>query len=191
MSVADQGCYLTIPGWSGSGVEHWQSHWERELPGVTRVEMPNWVEPRRTDWLATLERAIRASRTAPVLIAHSLGCLAVAHWAQVSDLPVRGALLVAPPDVDRDECPAVLREFAPVPRARLRFPSHVVTSDDDRHATVARVTQFATEWGSRLTVLPRAGHINTDSGHGPWPEGRLLLEQLHANAHDRPANASC
>lgn len=176
--------YLTVPGWAGSGPAHWQSHWERELDGTARVEMPRWFEPRRAEWLEALERAVAATSTPPVLIAHSLGCLAVAHWAAGSRLPVRGALLVAPADLDRAECPEFLREFAPVPRARLPFPSHVVASDSDRHSTLARSVQIANAWGSTLTVLEGAGHINVDSGHGPWPEGRALL--AHFSDDERP-----
>lgn len=167
--------YLIIPGWAGSGPDHWQSHWERDLENATRVEMPNWLEPRRADWLGTLDRAVRSAPEPPILIAHSLGCIVVAQWATLSTLPVRGALLVAPADVDRDRCPPYLLEFAPVPRARLRFRSHVVASDDDPYSSVARVKQIASDWGSTLTVLDGAGHINSESGYGRWPEGRTLL----------------
>jgi len=107
--------YLIIPGWAGSGPDHWQSLWERDLAGATRVEMPDWHAPKRGDWVETLDRAVRAQAEPPILIAHSLGCLAVAHWAMRSTHPVRAALLVAPADVERAACPPVLRGFAPVP----------------------------------------------------------------------------
>ena len=104
--------YLIIPGWAGSGPDHWQSHWERDLANASRVEMPDWLEPHRADWLGTLDRAVRSSKQPPILVAHSLGCIAVAHWAAVSTHRVRGAVLVAPADLDREECPAYLHEFA-------------------------------------------------------------------------------
>lgn len=184
--------YLTIPGWAGSGADHWQSHWERTLPDVSRVEMPNWFEPRRADWVAAIDHAVRASDKPVVLIAHSLGCIAVAHWAATASRLVRGALLVAPADLDRDECPEFLREFAPLPRARLRFRSRVVASDNDRHASLARAAQIAAGWGSTLTVLANAGHINVDSGFGPWPEGRALLRPFedHDDEIEPPARRS-
>lgn len=177
--------YLFIPGWGGSGPDHWQSHWERELPDATRVEMPDWDAPRRADWIRTLDHAIRASTEPPVLIAHSLGCVAVAWWAGVSPCPVRGALLVAPADLDREDSPPPLREFRPLPRAPLPFSSHVVASDDDPYASLARVRQIAQDWGSTLTVLAGAGHINTASGYGPWSEGRLLLDALRGEDRGR------
>jgi uncharacterized protein len=172
--------FLIIPGWAGSGPEHWQSHWERELDDARRVEMPDWFAPRRAGWVATLDVAIRAAPTPPILIAHSLGCLAVAHWAAAADAArlVSGALLVAPADLDRAGCPALLLDFAPVPRARLPFPARLVASDDDPHATLDRAQRIAADWGASLTVLRGAGHINSDAGFGRWREGRELLADL-------------
>lgn len=170
--------YLIVPGWAGSGPDHWQSHWARELATVSRVEMPDWFNPKRTDWVSTLDQAIRSAPEPPVLIAHSLGCIAVVHWAQLATGRVRGAFLVAPPDLDRKGCPAHLREFAPVPRATLRFPSRVVASDNDSYGALPKVIELAFAWGSEVTVLEAAGHINVDAGYGAWPDGRALLEAL-------------
>lgn len=170
--------YLIIPGWSGSGPRHWQTLWERDLPGAVRVEMPDWQSPRRADWIAALDGAIAASREAPVLVAHSLGCLAVAHWAAVATRGVRGALLVAPPDLERKGCPEALRDFAPVPRAPLPFPSRVVASDNDPFSELSRGIQLAFDWGSEVTVLEAAGHINSDSGLGHWRDGHALLHDF-------------
>jgi predicted alpha/beta hydrolase family esterase len=167
--------YLIIPGWSNSGPAHWQSHWERELDGVARVEMSDWLEPRRRDWVTTLDLAVRNGGEAPILIAHSLGCIAIAHWAATHDAPIRGALLVAPADVERAHAPEHLRDFAPIPRLPLRFPSRVVASDNDPYATLGWARQISDVWGSELTVLEGAGHINTQSGFGPWREGYSLL----------------
>lgn len=170
--------YLIVPGWSGSGPQHWQTHWERELPNASRVEMPDWLAPRRADWVRTLDRTIAAEREAPILIAHSLGCIAVAHWAASGTSRIRGALLVAPPDLDRKRCPELLRDFAPVPHERLPFRSRVVASDNDPYAELSWAIQTAFDWGSEVTVLESAGHINSDSNLGRWTEGRPLLRDF-------------
>jgi len=175
--------YLTIPGWSGSGPGHWQSHWEHDLANASRVEMPDWFQPRRADWVAAIDAAVLAAPEPPILIAHSLGCHAVAHWAERSTQRVRGALLVAPPDLERKACPPALRDFAPVSRAKLRFASRVVASDNDPYGALPAVIQMAFDWGSEVTVLESAGHINSDSGFGRWPEGRgWLIGFLDARA---------
>ena len=118
--------YLILPGWQGSPDEHWQSHWQRTLPNASRVEQADWDLPERQDWVTALERAIDAERTPVILIAHSLGCVTVAHWARQADPDVlrrvRGALLVAPADVERPGCPEPLRGFAPFPRHRCPSP---------------------------------------------------------------------
>ncbi len=72
--------------------------------------------------------------------------------------------------------------FDPVPRVRLPFPSIVVASDRDPYVSSDRAREYAAAWGSRLVMLPDAGHINVASGHGPWPEGFELLVRLRRTA---------
>ena len=174
-----------VPGWGGSGPDHWQTRWQARTRGARRVEMPDWLAPDRTAWIAALERTVRAvgatHQRPPLLIAHSLGCVAVAAWAAQHRHPIAGALLVAPADLDRPTANPALRGFAPTPWGRLPFPSLVVVSDNDPHVSVDRARAFAAAWGSALELVPGAGHINVASGHGDWPEGLVLLRQLAAD----------
>ncbi|WP_342246265.1 RBBP9/YdeN family alpha/beta hydrolase [Pseudomonas sp. OTU5201] len=176
--------YLILPGWQGSPDEHWQSHWQRSLPNASRVEQADWNNPDRASWVAALERAIDAERTPAILIAHSLGCVTVAHWAAQSDPDVlrrvRGALLVAPADVQRPGCPDALKGFAPIPRDLLPFPSLLVGSDSDHAASPARALEMARDWGSEAAILTGAGHINVKSGHHRWEQGFAHLYRLQA-----------
>ncbi len=170
--------YIILPGWGGSGPAHWQSRWASELPGATRVEVDDWFRPTREDWIGSIDRVIAAAPTPPYVVAHSLGCVALAYWAQSATRPLGGALLVAPPDLDDPKASAHLKVFAPLPRARLPFPSHVVASDNDPYATVACARALAASWGSELTVVRRAGHINAASELGDWARGRAVLQRL-------------
>ena len=170
---------LILPGYADSGPDHWQSHWERADPACRRVVQDDWLQPRLEDWLAVLDRHVRDCASPPVLAAHSLACALVAHWAARASAPARGALLVAPADVDSPvHTPDEVRSFSPIPLAPLPFPSIVVASTDDTFVTVERATALARAWGSRLVTLPGAGHINADAGFGPWPEGKELLAEL-------------
>jgi predicted alpha/beta hydrolase family esterase len=173
---------LILPGYADSGPEHWQSHWERADPACRRVVQDDWLQPRLGDWLATLDRYVRDCPAPPVLVAHSLACALVAHWAARASAPAKGALLVAPADVDSPHIPDEVRSFSPMPLARLPFASIVVASADDHFVSLERATAFAAAWGSRLVTLPGAGHINADAGFGPWPEGRRLLADLVGSA---------
>ena len=176
--------YLIVPGWQGSSAEHWQSHWQRVLPSASRVEQQDWLSPLRQDWVAALQAAIEAAPAPVILIGHSLGCVTIAHWAAEADARslsrVRGALLVAPADVERADCPAPLRNFAPLMTRHLPFASLLVGSSNDAAATPGRAQWLAQCWGSELAILPGAGHINVKSGHRTWEQGFAWLYRLQA-----------
>ena len=107
------------------------------------------------------------------------GHLGAPQARKTASAPVKGALLVAPADVDsRAHTPDEVRSFRPMPLARLPFPSIVVASTDDPFVTPARAAAFAQAWGSRLVTLTNAAHVNADAGFGPWLEGRKLLADL-------------
>jgi uncharacterized protein len=169
---------LILPGYGNSGPQHWQSHWERLFPEALRVQQRDWEQPSPGAWVAALEAAIAECTEPPVLVAHSLGVLTVVHWAARHVRPVRGALLVAPPDLACPSVPEVCRTFSPVPRQRLPFRSILVASRDDPYASFETAEVMARDWGSRLEDVGLSGHINSDSGLGDWPRGQALLREL-------------
>lgn len=177
--------YLILPGWQGSPPEHWQSHWQHSLPNSARVEQADWLYPICGDWVAELDRAVSADPRPAILIAHSLGCITVAHWARQASSQqlrrVRGALLVAPADVERPGCPEALQNFAPIPRSPLPFPSLLVGSDNDAAASALRALELARDWGSDVAILSGAGHINVKSGHHQWEQGFGYLYRLQGH----------
>jgi uncharacterized protein len=170
---------LILPGLGSSGPGHWQSLWE-QAHGYQRVEQENWDQPKLADWLSNLERAVREAERDVVLVAHSLACSLVAHFAKTSPLAarVRGAFLVSPADVDSRRCtPEEVRCFSPIPLDPLPFPARVVTSSDDPFVDRERAELFAKRWGAEFIDIGRVGHINASSGIGAWPEGH---EQFRA-----------
>ncbi|MEA9978009.1 alpha/beta hydrolase [Pseudomonas sp. 10B1] len=174
--------YLIVPGWQGSPDDHWQTHWQHSLPNSARVEQADWLKPRLEDWVDELQCAITADSTPVILIAHSLGCITVAHWAALASRQslqqVRGALLVAPADVERPTCAPALRNFAPIPTQLLPFPTQVVTSNNDSAVSTERALTLALNWGAEVGVLSGAGHINVKSGHRRWEQGFAYLYRL-------------
>jgi predicted alpha/beta hydrolase family esterase len=166
---------LTVAGLWNSGPDHWQTHWER-AHGWQRVQQRDWDHPDRDEWVATLDRAVRECVTQPILAAHSLGCALVAEWsAQTGGRGIAGAFLVAPSDVEAPDYPIEGRSFSRMALSSLPFPSLLVASTNDEYVTVARAREFADAWGSRLVFIGDAGHINSASGHGRWPEGEAML----------------
>ncbi|MGC4000949.1 MAG: alpha/beta hydrolase [Anaeromyxobacter sp.] len=169
---------LILPGLGGSGPQHWQSRWQARHPEFVRVEQASWAEPRLEEWAQALEREVRRHQRV-VLVAHSLACQLVAHWARAGSVGrVASALLVAPADVERPGASAEVRSFAPLARERLPFRTWIVASSDDPHATVARSLVMAEAWGARLIEAGPLGHINTASGHGEWPDGEAFLAAI-------------
>ena len=173
---------LILPGLSSSGPEHWQTLWEQSDPTCRRVEQAEWETPRCADWVSTLDDAVARSEEPVALVAHSSSCALVAHWARDASAKnlakVRGALLVAPSDPEGPSFPEGPTGFAPIPMARLPFPSIVVASRDDPYITMERAREYAAAWGSEFVDLGEAGHINAASGLGSWAVGYGLLQRL-------------
>ncbi|MBC9032701.1 alpha/beta hydrolase [Sphingomonas sp. JC676] len=180
---------LTVPGLGGSGPSHWQTLWEQSRPDTHRVELGMWDTPHRNAWVTKLDQAIRQAQAPVVLAAHSLGCLAVAWWAELAGQPfgwpVAGALLVAPADVDRSSAPSELSAFRPAPSKLLPFPSILVSSSDDPWIAPERARGLANTWGSFFIDAGPQGHLNAASGIGWWEEGQILLDRVLDAASDR------
>ena len=174
---------MILPGWQNSGPDHWQSRWER-AHGYARVEQHDWMRPLRGDWISRLEdelltRELGHNQRA-LLVAHSLGCMAVVAWAAHSKSTQRvgGALLVAPPDCERESMRHTLTSWSPILLQKLPFPSVLLASRDDPFCALERARFFADAWGSELIDIGPCGHLNADSGLGDWPEAHLHLERL-------------
>lgn len=172
---------LIIPGIGDSSPSHWQSLWQLADPAAfSRIELlpPEWDEPRRARWVAAIAKAVQRLGADTVLVAHSLGCLAVAHWAASSSARAGGALLVSPPDTTCPAFPDQAISFSPVPLEPLPFPSIVVASSNDPYLTVGHARVCAELWRSRFHEAGARGHLGASDGLGDWPAGKALLDEL-------------
>jgi predicted alpha/beta hydrolase family esterase len=135
------------------------------------------MHPLRGDWIARLEEVLLSCDEPAVLVAHSLGCIQTAAWAAHSKNTqrVKGALLVAPPDVEREDIRPMLSSWAPVPLQPLPFPAVVLASSDDPFCAPARAAQFSAAWGATMADAGARGHLNADSGLADWP---AAIEQI-------------
>ena len=172
--------YLTVPGVTNSGRQHWQTLWEKQFPEkFQRIEQDNWDTPVCADWTARIEEEVqKAGPENVILLAHSLGCTAVAHWAKEYGTQVHGAFLAAPSDCEAETYTFDTKGFTPIPLERLPFRSLVVASTNDEYVSFDRAKFFAESWGSELVDVGDQGHINAGSGHGEWSEGLELLKRL-------------
>ena len=184
---------LIVPGYRGSGPGHWQSWLEGELPEARRVTGIDWDEPLLARWAGEVRREIDAAPGAVWLVAHSFGCLASVVAAADRPQRVAGLLLVAPADPERFELLGV-RETPQrragvggfLPQSAFSCPSILVASRNDPWLQPDAARAWAERWGSRLIDIGDAGHVNVESGHGPWPLALGLLQQLRDSAGDLP-----
>lgn len=165
---------LIVPGLRNSGQSHWQTWFESQLPDTRRVEQDNWERTCLSDWAARVREEIDAIEEKVWIVAHSFGCLATVTAAFERQDRILGALLVAPADPHRFGEPTVLLE------EKLLFPSLVVASTTDPWVKASVAAHWAEQWGSEHLNIGDAGHINVDSGHGPWPQGLHLFKQLQS-----------
>jgi predicted alpha/beta hydrolase family esterase len=188
MSVAlDAPTVLIVPGLRDHVARHWQTLLIERLPRVHAVAPMGRANLDREARVAALERAATRIVGPIVLVAHSGGCITVAHWAARTRCRVRGALLATPPDFEKPMPEGYPTQDAlhaagwlPVPRERLPFRSIVAASRDDPLARFSRVVKLASEWGSELADLGFVGHLNPASGYGDWPEAETFITRLAA-----------
>ncbi len=177
---------IIVHGYEGSGDGHWQCWLRDELQSagtpVVFPDLPTPLQPDKDAWVGALASLVaETAGTRHTFVCHSLGCWAfdhLLHEGRAGD--AHAALLVAPPS------PFLLFEpvqsFLPPPRSQpawapLAARSLVVGSDNDEHAGAEEFQEIAATIGTACTIIPGAGHINTDAGFGPWP---LALDWLRS-----------
>ena len=163
---------LIIPGLNSSGLAHWQTWFETRLPDAVRVVQSDWKSADLPQWSRRVRREI-SRHEGPILIAaHSFGVLAAVQAAEDHRERIAGALLVAPADPDKFGVSEHL------PQGQLGFPTTIVASLNDPWLSIDKAARLAARWGSNFIDIGAAGHINAETGFGPWPYGLALLQQL-------------
>ena len=150
----------------------------REDPSLVKLDHASWTYPDRHEWVHELETKIEALKEEVVLVAHSLSCLMVAHWAGHANGRVNSALLVSVPDPDSLNFPSDAENFGGAPMERFPFKSLVVSSDNDPYGSQEYMKRCADAWGSGFIAVSGLGHINADSGLGSWIQGKEYLRYL-------------
>lgn len=169
---------LIIPGLNDSGPDHWQTWLQGQYKGAARVKQTAWDQADLLKWSDQITRVVDKSApgTRWVAVAHSFGSLALAHHLNTRSTraasAICSALIVAPANPAKFGLDAVLR------RQGLGVPAQVVGSENDPWMPLDVAREWADHWGARFHNLGQAGHINVESGHGPWPWVRYKVDQL-------------
>ena len=171
--------YFIIPGYQGSGPDHWQTYFENTQDNFQRIVQKDWDNPDIEEWAEKVDKAIAGyDPKSVVLVAHSLGCLTVVEWAKRYNRKIKAALLVAPPDTDVIRKKVDTNLFEELPIHRIPFRTTLVASTNDPWATIEKAQYYADQWGSKFINIGDAGHINNLSGYGKWDEGLKILKEL-------------
>jgi len=171
--------YFIIPGYGGSGPEHWQTYFEKSQTNFQRINQKDWDHPNIDEWAETVDKALEGyDPESVILVAHSLGCLTVAEWVKRYNRKIKAALLVAPPDTDIINQNVQEKLFEETPTQRIPFPTTLVASTNDPWASIEKAEFYAQQWGSEFINIGAAGHINAQSGLGEWKQGLEILSKL-------------
>lgn len=178
---------LIVPGLRDAVEDHWQTLFAARWPRCRTVAPMGRVHIDCATRVAALEKEAAEIDGPFVIVAHSAGCITVAHWAARTQQAVKGALLAVPPDFERplpEGYPTVdaldAAGWRPVPRSRLPFPCLVGASRNDPLARYEYAENLATCWGAQLVDLGLVGHLNPASGYGDWPQVEALIERVLA-----------
>jgi uncharacterized protein len=190
---------LIVPGLHGSGTDHWQTRLEQSHPRAVRVALHDWSHADLDTWANAIGQTLSRENAPPpvsralpadplarrrpqdehlrsaapiwIAVAHSFGCLALAHYLLRGSVGLDAVLLVAPANPERFNIPEGLLDRA------LPVSSTLVFSRNDPWMTEADARYLGRRWGSELVDAGEAGHINPASGHGPWSLAQRLVQQ--------------
>ena len=163
---------LILHGYEGNGPDHWQSWLAGELRAaghdVAYPDLPDPLHPDLEAWLGVVEAERRSEDD--VVVCHSLACLLWLHHRARGGAPAARVLLVAPPGPSAAQAlPALAGFFPALLDPALAAGARLAASDDDPYCPEDAREAYARPLGLASDLLPGAGHINPDSGFGPWP----------------------
>jgi predicted alpha/beta hydrolase family esterase len=168
--------FLILHGLDGSGEGHWQPWLAERLTAagedVAFPDLPDPSDPEPAAWEAAIQSELASDHEA-VVICHSLACLAWLRIAAAADgLRAARVLLVAPPC--RDDVAPVARFLdhgaSAVDLGQAAQSTLLICSDQDPYCPAGAIAVYGEPLEIESRLMRGAGHINPESGYGPWPE---------------------
>lgn len=167
---------FTLPGINNSGPRHWQSVWERVHSGVLRIEQREWNRPSSAEWIEKIEASVAKQPVAPILVAHSLGCIAAVQWMARTRLSIHALILVAIPDPAGKQFPINTTGFALLPERLYHDRLAIISSENDRYASPEFSDGCAHRWRAMHINAGLKGHLNEATALDDWPFGWSIVE---------------
>lgn len=179
MTATGDRATLIVPGWQGSGAQHWQSWLENQLTAVGRTSRrPDFADlehPDLDDWLTALRRALQSWPSGEFdVVAHSLGAVLWLHHAvDPGDSPRPDRVLLVSPPSPTTAIPEIAAFYPPpldaVAVNLAAASTELVAGDDDPYLLEGIATAYGRPLHLEPIVIERGGHLSANSGYGPWP----------------------
>lgn len=178
---------LVIPGYKGSPNGHWQTWLQTQYPNTERIKEIDHHKPILSQWSAQIQQYLEQQTLPIIIIAHSFGCLAALDAIVRKQLQskVSGVLFVAPASPYRFTSYGHRADF---PNERsivetltiraLGVLGTMVVSRNDPWMNYDHACSLASDLGLLTYDAGYVGHINIESGHGPWPEVKALIDDI-------------
>lgn len=172
---------VIVPGWWGSGEGHWQFWLGEQLTQAGRevrwADLGDLENPKLEEWLAGLRSTLAGlPELGYDVVAHSLGsALWLHHVASNIDSPRPDRVaLVAPPSPKFMALVPEISGFSAVPLdvdtiRRAADGTVLVAGSEDPYCPEGIAAAYGQPLKLATTVIPDAGHLNIEDGHGPWP----------------------
>ena len=169
---------IIVPGVGGSGEDHWQTWLQRQLMSSSRVQQLDWNYPLLSDWVQQFLATIDKVNEPIQIVAHSFGCLtsvaALHQHPNISD-KIKNLVLVAPANPSRFGDQGFARnshnDYSEYfHNIQLKLPTTMLISENDPWLDFTAAQKLARAWKVRPINLGQVGHINVESGFGPFPE---------------------
>ncbi len=164
---------LILHGWGGSDTPHWQSWLAAEIAKdygtVSFPLLDNPHFPSKNRWMRQVKQLLESFRPDTV-ICHSLANTLWFHLCNEGEIaPVKRLLLVAPPRTDLQL--DTIATFFPVqpPVDLFAEAKLLVTSTNDPYLNTDEAAALQRALGIKMHVVEAGGHLNAESGYGPWP----------------------
>ena len=162
---------LIIHGWGGSSYPHWQAQLASDLIKdhyvVSFPSLPNKDNPDLTEWKAFVKKEVEHFKP-DMVVCHSLGNIIWLHIVEELNIELEKLMLVAPVrrECDIDE----LSTFFPYPHPKDLKAKEIIiaASTNDPYLNLEEAHILKAELGVDIEIFNDAGHINAESGFGPF-----------------------
>ncbi len=173
--------------WAGGPTDDWRAWLSDELKKlgyqVLTPEMPNRDTPVIEKWVSHLGQVVGEPDGETYFIGHSIGCQTILRYLETLTQPVGGAIFVAGwfnlENLEDEETEQVAKPWftRPIDLGKVKSvlpKSALFISDNDPFGAFETNKEKFSELGSKIIVIPGAGHFTTDDGYATFPN---LLDQ--------------